>query len=77
MNRPTTSPPQSDNVPITMIPRPNATCKCAPSHRVCDEFLQWVPHSLRFYRKGWVPTARSRPRRGTRQRRDRAHFLTK
>jgi tetratricopeptide (TPR) repeat protein len=25
-----------------MIPRRSATSKCAPSHRVCDEFLQWV-----------------------------------
>jgi hypothetical protein len=52
MNRPATSPPQSDNVPITMIPRPSATCKCAPSHRVCDEFLQWVAHSLRVREAG-------------------------
>src|SRR5208282_6901819 len=31
-----------DKVPITMIPRPNATCKCAPSHRVCDESRRMV-----------------------------------
>ena len=42
MNRPATSPPQGDNVPITMIPRPSATCKCAPSHRVYDEFPRTV-----------------------------------
>ena len=60
MNRPATSPPQSDNVPITMIPLPSATCKCAPSHRVCDEFPrerfveERVPHSFAFCANEWV-----------------------